>query len=759
VDSFFEPSIVRASTPLPSLLILDASHNRITARAFDVEHVPKSIRSLDLSYNPLTVNGDGDGRDGFDIATTFTVTTSERVKTISALLTGLGALRALQELHLAHVESMEDDVFSFQFLESGLSSSEANTPPNALLFPALRILDLEETRVTEAAVHAAFEPLKREVITEGLTPDMLSRLSAPMTAGGNVGVGRSRESSAGGGEGGGSDNATFSSAFVSASAAAALPIIHAIIGKKIVREAWEIEAERRGRGGTAGAGRAGGRGRQTVMSSVIGGDNTADDEWGMSFGTSSPSSRPSTSTPQRQQEQKPATTNTATATIRRPTATAAVVEKEPWEIEAEQGFLTEGGRRRARAAAAREKEEARKKNQARAQQQADVEPSTSAGRRTSPTGTSANSGATSPSALSSLANAQYYSKNTQTLSLPASAPVRGGQGHQRAFSYAPATPSSSSLAVGGAASDIPGDLSVPVPTMPLAMIAAQPFAASLRVLELRNRRRDVSFDLPPFSSSGGIEQLTLPYLEELTLEGCALSDTVPVSRTDVHYGTSASGGGSNGGAAVSSLSSHSGSISNSNNNIRSGNGVTASSASITGARTSEALLPLLASLFPSLRSLDLSYNMLTSASLTVSNLRGLILASYSTDDDDDNNNDNSSCSSPHHDSGNNEKEDSNSPLRRPGLRHLRLRGNRIETLDDLETLALDLFRGNRREPRWHLEELDVRENSVGRLPSGLGLIPLDVLLVEGNTFRVPQRKVWEREGTKGLLSWLRGRMD
>jgi len=39
------------------------------------------------------------------------------------------------------------------------------------------------------------------------------------------------------------------------------------------------------------------------------------------------------------------------------------------------------------------------------------------------------------------------------------------------------------------------------------------------------------------------------------------------------------------------------------------------------------------------------------------------------------------------------------------------------------------------------------------------LLPLDVLLVDGNTFRVPQRRVWEREGTKGLLSWLRGRIE
>ena len=29
----------------------------------------------------------------------------------------------------------------------------------------------------------------------------------------------------------------------------------------------------------------------------------------------------------------------------------------------------------------------------------------------------------------------------------------------------------------------------------------------------------------------------------------------------------------------------------------------------------------------------------------------------------------------------------------------------------------------------------------------------------GYRFRVPARRIWEREGTKGLLSWLRGRIE
>jgi hypothetical protein len=33
-----------------------------------------------------------------------------------------------------------------------------------------------------------------------------------------------------------------------------------------------------------------------------------------------------------------------------------------------------------------------------------------------------------------------------------------------------------------------------------------------------------------------------------------------------------------------------------------------------------------------------------------------------------------------------------------------------------------------------------------KLPPLLGLMPLEVLLVEGNIFRVPARRVWEKDG-------------
>lgn len=173
----------------------------------------------------------------------------------------------------------------------------------------------------------------------------------------------------------------------------------------------------------------------------------------------------------------------------------------------------------------------------------------------------------------------------------------------------------------------------------------------------------------------------LPKLEELDLEGCNLSDFVSMHTTE-HTGET------------------------------------------TPPRSNEPILPTLSKLFPSLQTLNLSYNGLTNASLNTEALSTLILTS------------------PH----------------RRGLRHLRLRGNRISDLDGFVNVA-EQFKGNREVVGWKMEELDLRDNEIGKLPPELGLLPLDVLLVDGNTFRVPQRRVWEREGTKGLLSWLRGRIE
>lgn len=44
-----------------------------------------------------------------------------------------------------------------------------------------------------------------------------------------------------------------------------------------------------------------------------------------------------------------------------------------------------------------------------------------------------------------------------------------------------------------------------------------------------------------------------------------------------------------------------------------------------------------------------------------------------------------------------------------------------------------MFKGNRDLAEWKLEELDVRNNDIGRVPAQLGMMPFDGFLVDGNT--------------------------
>ncbi|KAF8072052.1 hypothetical protein FPV67DRAFT_916442 [Lyophyllum atratum] len=537
--SFFTPTITRATSPLPRLLILNVSHNKICARAIDLV-LPQTLTKVDFSSNPLGVDE----------------------PQCQSLLQALGALPRLKELRFESAE-IGDDAFPPTLFSS--------TP-----FPSIRILDLGKTKVTPDAVKEALKGMKQEIsydLTTEDPPEGFARI---------------------------------------------------IVGKQIIKEAWELDAERREKV------------RRAKHADFL-------DDW---------DTRP-----------KPlpgARTGNGTSRTERSDAHPAVapkpVVKEAWEIEAEQGLLTEGGKRRARAAAAA----AAKENK----------PHSGVGIG-NPSQPSDHSPSSSTSGHS-LTSPQYYSQTTQKLVLPPSSPPTKSPAHTRAFSLA--APSSSSFS-----SLRNTDIAVPSPTLPLSVIVAQPFAQSLKILVLANRRLDKSFLLPCATDA---HSGFLPNLEELNLDGCGLADLVPVTQTSSSSGT------------------------------------------VTPPRSSEMILPLIAKLFPSLRTLDLSHNALTNASLTTSTLSGLILAAGE----------------------------------RKGLKHLRLRGNAISGLEGFQGLA-DSFKGNRQVPAWHLDELDIRDNEIGKLPPEMGLLPMDVFLVDGNTFRIPQRRVWEREGTKGLLSWLRGRIE
>ncbi|KAI0649550.1 hypothetical protein C8Q79DRAFT_951122 [Trametes meyenii] len=627
---------------LPNLTSLNLSHNGLTALPFSApfsgeganplgrtrdprgdwfaesitratEPLPR-LTVLEVSHNHLSAASidHAEGRPGLPALLSKLDLSENPLGKSDSLFRALGRLHRLKEINMQRA-GVGDESFPVSIFASSAGS----------LFPSLKVLDLEETHISRPAIEAAFTP---NTVQQILQFDVTNQ--EPPDG-----------------------------------------ILRVVVGKRVIKEAWEIEAERRTKLRRQAA---------ATLNSSIG----------------FPPSEPKPEVPKEAWEIEAEQGLLSEGAKRRARAAAAatahssvaltstpanvpsqsvlpspqkkpVVEKEAWEIEAESGLLSAGARRRARAAAAL----------------AAAESSTNNGARPSPkTPSPAASPApshTPTTVASALASPQYYSASTQILTLPTSVPPSKAT-HMRSFSLI-------SPAARKGLSESPSDLAlaIPTPTLPLASIAAQPLAQTLKVLILANRRNDPSFSI---STASGLH---LPWLEELSLENCNLSDTVPVAHA------------SEGGADDFT------------------------------ARMSEPLLPLLARLFPTLRTLDLSYNALTAAALTKDALSTLIFAEPPAED---------------------------GAVIRKGLRHLRLRGNRLNELEGFQQLA-ERFKGNRDVPEWRLEELDLRDNEIGKLPPELGMLPLDVFLVDGNTFRIPPRRVWEREGTKGLLSWLRGRME
>ncbi|OJT03205.1 Leucine-rich repeat-containing protein 40 [Trametes pubescens] len=571
---FFAQSISRATEPLPRLTVLEVSHNHLSAVSIDHDSdgsgFPALLSKLDLSENPL-------GR-------------------IDSLLRSLGRLARLKELRMQRAD-VGDESFPVSVF--------ANC--SGTLFPALKVLDLEETHVTLPAIEATFIP---NVVKQTLQFDVTNQ--EPPDG-----------------------------------------VLRVILGKRVVKESWEIEAERRAAVRRRGAAAPADAWSLGPAQSTPKDTEAAKEPWEIEAEqgllTEGAKRRMRALATANAQSPSAASTSTAAPSNASRESTApfpsqkkpVVVQKEQWEIDAEQGLLSVGARRRARAEAVA----------AAAAAASNGGPSHVAAPKTpSPTGTPAP--AHTPSTVASaLASPQYYSATSQTLTLPSSAPPSKAA-HARSFSLASPAWGKLSTSVSELA------LAIPTPTLPLSVIAPQPLAQTLKVLILTGRRNDPCFSLPTAAEAG----LCLPWLEELSLENCNLPDNVPVSRA-----------GEDG-------------------------------ADDFGGRTNEPLLPLLAKLFPSVRTLDLSYNALTSAALTKDALSALILADTPAED---------------------------GSVTRKGLRHLRLRGNRLGELEGFQEIA-ERFRGNREVPEWKLEELDLRDNEIGKLPPELGMLPLDVFLVDGN---------------------------
>lgn len=432
--------------------------------------------------------------------------------------------------------------------------------------------------------------------------------------------------------------------------------LRVVLGKRVIKEQWELEAERRSKV------------RKQVYHHQQ--KSSVDDVFGNTNGTSQPPTAKEpweieaeqgllTEGAKRRARAAAAAANTAStshpssssskSSTPAASSSAKAVAKETWEIEAEQGLLTAGGRRRARAAAAA----------------AALSVSTSQPSALGPPSAISASSSSPPASgvgTSALSHPQYYDAKTQTLTLPPSVAPSKAQ-HMRSFSLAPKL-SSLALSENGDKADMA--LAIPTPTLPLCAIFTQPqpFAQTLKTLILTNRKMDPSFSLPVQAVLEENQHELLPCLEELSFEGCNLSENIAVSRSQDPGGND-----------------------------------------VALPRMTERLLPLLAKLFPSLRTLDLSFNALTGAALDKDTLASLILSS--------------------------DPLETSTSEQRKGLRHLRLRGNRITELEGFRGVA-ELFKGNRDVPSWKLEELDLRDNEIGRLPPEVGLLPLDVFLVDGN---------------------------
>lgn len=533
------------------------------------EPLPK-LNSLDVSHNRLTAAGIDHEVGHLPAGLAKLNLSSNPLGNATSLIRALSRLDHLSDLILGHAD-IGDDSFPVNVL------SEAYTA-----FPALSILDVGETHVTRAVVEAALLPIsmKRKVEYELTT-------EAPKAG-----------------------------------------TLRVVVGKLVIKEAWELEAEQRAKTRTRHQNT-----QPTDVSSPTASKLEAvkeaweiEAEQGLLTEGARRRARAATATIRPSSPTKP---HSPPSSCGPAVPEPKTVEKEAWEIEAEQGLLTAGGRRRARAAAAA------------------AALSVSSSHSPSPLSTPADSPTPSTSAL---ANPQYYNSSAHSLTLPSSSALPK-TAHMRSFSLATKVVSSSPNAP-----DL--SLAIPTPTLPLAAITPQPFADSLKCLVLTGRRMDPSFNLPADS-----EGPFLPRLEELNLENCGLADTVVVSRSQDAPGND-----------------------------------------LPNSRTQENILLLIARLFPSLKTLNLSYNSLTSTSISSDALSRII---YSRD-----------------------AEDNGEPAR-AGLRHLRLRGNRLTELDGFQGVA-EAFKGNRVVSGWRLEELDLRDNEIGRLPPQIGLLPMDVFLVDGN---------------------------
>ncbi|KAJ8292472.1 Leucine-rich repeat-containing protein 40 [Rhodotorula toruloides] len=92
-----------------------------------------------------------------------------------------------------------------------------------------------------------------------------------------------------------------------------------------------------------------------------------------------------------------------------------------------------------------------------------------------------------------------------------------------------------------------------------------------------------------------------------------------------------------------------------------------------------------------------------------------------------------------------------------GLKTLDLGENKIDDLGELCEVAERVEREGKN--GWRCEEFDLSMNEVKQLPPTLGLLPHSLVIhLQGNVFRFPKREVYENAGARQVLPWLRERL-
>ena len=566
---------------LPDLTTLRLSHNKFMSLPFDYPFEPAnmkrlrerkgndffspeirradnplpSLRVLEVSFNSLTAAGINHMIPASLVK--FDLSSNPLGPETRSLILRCSRLSNLKELLLKQAD-IDNDAFPEDLF--------SNTPEPSP-YPRLQSLDLGETKVTEVTIRSVFASTSKVLDFE-----ITSATQEPPEG-----------------------------------------TIKVAVGKRVVKEAWELEVERRaerrrGHPVPSDPGFAGGKGETPSSGTIL------KEPWEHDL--------PLTEGQRRLTQARTAAHTEESQGILQPSPVADDPQRKPdpaketWEAEAEEG-LTLGAQRLRRAKLTAQQAGASTK------------------RREESKPSLENSAAPQPP--HSLATSKYYVEDEYALTLPPSSAPKKSFAHTRSFSVAHSvTPGSLS------------DLAIPTPTLPLSYILDHsPLSVTLRVLKLDKRRLDQSFNLPPLD--GLPEEGFLPKLEELSFESCGLGDTVSCFERDDP-----------------------------------------------SKRTSESTLPLLAKLFPSILTLNLTHNNLTSHGLTTSHLSELLLHKAIP------------------------------------LRQLELSSNKITDLEGFVGLA-ELFKGNREVQKWKMETLDLRDNEIGKLPAELGLLPLDVFLVEGNT--------------------------